>query len=72
MNIRSQVERLRRQAAKSSFNEDVKQISDLMDELSANAAGSELPHRNQTLQDILDEYQSSTVAELGRHLKESS
>ncbi|MQA55629.1 hypothetical protein [Pseudomonas piscis] len=72
MNIRSQVERLRRQVAKSSFNEDVKQISDLMDELSANAAGSELPHRNQTLQDILDEYQSSTVAEPGRHLKESS
>lgn len=72
MNIRSQVEKLRRQTAKNPFNEDVKQISDLMDELSANAAGSELPHRNQTLQDILDEYQSSTAVEPGRHLKESS
>ncbi|MCU7650310.1 hypothetical protein [Pseudomonas piscis] len=72
MNIRSQVERLRRQAAKSSFNEDVKQISDLMDELSTNAAGSEFHHRNPSLQNILDEYQSSTAAELGLHLKESS
>lgn len=40
MNIRNQIARLKQSAGDSQFSNDVRQISELMDELSAEAVGS--------------------------------
>ena len=57
MNIRSQIARLQQQAGRSQFSNDVREISSLMDELSALAAGGGLAIQKVTLQEILSSSQ---------------
>lgn len=57
MSIRSQVAKLRRQTGTTQFNRDVRAISDLMDELAAEAAGGGEARTTDTLSAVFDEEQ---------------
>ncbi|MBI6611601.1 hypothetical protein YA0729_02470 [Pseudomonas simiae] len=54
MNIRSQVAKLRQQTGTTQFNKDVRAISDLMDELAAEAAGGGESRKEDTLSAVFD------------------
>ncbi|PYY71486.1 hypothetical protein CRX42_05910 [Pseudomonas jessenii] len=54
MNIRNQIARLKQSAGDSQFSNDVQQISQLMDELSAEAAGSGTATGETSLLEILN------------------
>ncbi|WP_044267650.1 hypothetical protein [Pseudomonas fluorescens] len=55
MSIRSQVAKLRQQTGTTQFNRDVRAISDLMDELAAEAAGGGESRTADTLSAVFDE-----------------
>ncbi|OFJ43313.1 hypothetical protein BJN42_21860 [Pseudomonas koreensis] len=54
MNIRNQIARLKQAAGDSQFSSDVRQISQLMDELSAEAVGGASATGEISLLDILN------------------
>lgn len=54
MNIRNQVAKLRQQTGTTQFNRDVRAISDLMDELAAEAAGGGESRKEDTLSAVFD------------------
>lgn len=57
MSIRSQIAKLRQQTGSTQFNNDVRAISDLMDELSAAAAGGGSPRGEISLDEIFNDTQ---------------
>ncbi|UVM34393.1 hypothetical protein [Pseudomonas sp. B21-019] len=59
MNIRNQIARLKQTAGNSQFSNDVRQISELMDELSAEAGGSSTATGETSLLEILNVSTSS-------------
>ena len=61
MNIRSQVAKLRQQTGSTQFNRDVRAISDLMDELAAEAAGGGEARKEDTLSAVFDETTAPTI-----------
>lgn len=61
MNVRSELAKLRQQAGQARTDGDVKAISDLMDELSAEAAGGGETRPQPSLQDAFDEALSPTT-----------
>jgi hypothetical protein len=61
MSIRSELAKLRQQADQVRTDSDVKAISDLMDELSAEAAGGGETRPQLSLQDTFDEALSPTT-----------
>lgn len=71
MNVRSELTKLRQQADQVRTDGDVKAISDLMDELSAEAAGGGALRREMTLQEILNASHTPIAADQGCHQKES-
>lgn len=72
MSMRSQIARLRQQAGQSNFSGDVRQISDLIDQLSAEAAGGGPPQRKVTLQEILIESHPPSDAHQGQYTQKES
>jgi len=63
MNIRSQVAKLRQQSGLTQFNRDVREISALMDELHAAAAGGGGAQESVSLFEILSESSDQKPAE---------
>lgn len=61
MNVRSELAKLRQQADKACTDGDVKAISDLMDELSIEAAGGGVPRQQSSLQDAFDDACPPTI-----------
>ncbi len=55
MNVKTELAKLRQQARQVSAESDVKAISDLMDELAAEAAGGGTLRSETTLLEILEE-----------------
>ena len=61
MNIRSQCAKLRQQTDTTQFNSDARAISDLMDELAAEAAGGGEARKEDTLSAVFDETTAPTI-----------
>jgi hypothetical protein len=61
MNVRNELAKLRQQTNQIHTNGDVKAISDLMDELSIEAAGGGVLRQQSSLQDVFDEASSSPI-----------
>jgi hypothetical protein len=59
MNIRNQIARLKQSAGDSQFSSDVRQISHLMDELSAEAVGGAAANGEASLLEIFNASTSS-------------
>ncbi|MGA5484898.1 hypothetical protein ACPCIT_20435 [Pseudomonas siliginis] len=59
MNIRNQIARLKQATGDSQFSSDVRQISQLMDELSAEAVGGAAASREASLLEIFNASTSS-------------
>jgi hypothetical protein len=64
MNIRNQIARLKQAAGDSQFSSDVRQISQLMDELSAEAVGGAAAIGEVSLLDVFNASTSSTALPL--------
>lgn len=61
MSVRSDLAKLRQQAGQAREDSVVKAISDLMDELSAEASGGGEARLKLSLQDAFDDSSSSTI-----------
>ncbi|WP_017529437.1 hypothetical protein [Pseudomonas fluorescens] len=68
MNIRSQVAKLRQQSGLTQFNRDVREISALMDELHAEAAGG-ATQESASLFEILSEASDQNRPNHGQTIK---
>jgi hypothetical protein len=66
MSIRTKLAKLRQQARQACADSDVKAISELMDELSAEAAGGGQLRRQSSLQDVFDEARPPTTRSNGQ------
>lgn len=69
MNIRNQIARLKQAAGDSKFSSDVRQISQLMDELSAEAVGGAAAIGEVSLLDVFNASTSSTALPLSQTIQ---
>jgi hypothetical protein len=67
MSVRSQIAKLKQQTGNAQYNNDVRNISDLMDELSAAAAGGGGVRGEVSLLEILDEAPDQQWPNQGLH-----
>lgn len=61
MSVRTELAKLRQQARQALNDSDVKEISDLMDELSADAAGGGSTREHDSLSAVFNEAQKSSA-----------
>ncbi|WP_243433052.1 MULTISPECIES: hypothetical protein [unclassified Pseudomonas] len=69
MNIRNQIARLKQAAGDSQFSSDVRQISQLMDELNAEAVGGAAAIGEVSLLDVFNASTSSTALPLSQTIQ---